>query len=71
MSKRIPDTEVSREFIDGMINRMGVSYCKYGAVADAYPHKVRAVRISDDEEDASLEARLKKYRDDRQHRVAD
>lgn len=49
----VPDTEVSREFLQGMADRMGVSYCKYGAVADAYPHKVNAME--------SLQARLDKY----------
>ena len=54
ISGGVPDSEVSREFLQGMADRMGVSYCKYGAVADAYPHKVDAID--------SLRARLDKYR---------
>jgi hypothetical protein len=50
---KIPDTEVSEPFIQGMRDRMGVSYCKYGAVADAYPSRVDAL--------ASLRQRLEKY----------
>ncbi len=54
--KTIPDTEFSQRFADGMKDRMGVSYCKYGPVADAYPHKVDAL--------ASLKKRLEKYETD-------
>ena len=43
ISPSVPDSEVSREFIQGMADRMGVSFCKYGAVADAYPQKVDAI----------------------------
>jgi hypothetical protein len=39
-----------------MDDRMGVSYCKYGPVADAYPHRVDAL--------ASLRKRLEKYEAD-------
>jgi hypothetical protein len=52
-SPAVPETEFSREFVQGMADRMGVSYCKYGAVADAYPRKVNARE--------SLQARLDKY----------
>lgn len=52
-SPSMPDSEVSREFLQGMADRMAVSYCKYGAVADAYPHKVSARE--------SLQVRLDKY----------
>ena len=38
-----PMTEYSCEFLQGMINRMGVSYHKYGKVADAYPHNFNAI----------------------------
>lgn len=38
-----PDTEYSKVFLQGMLNRMTVSFHKYGAVADAYPEKVSAV----------------------------
>ena len=50
----VPDTEYSQQFIQGMIDRMGASFHKYGAVADAYPKKINALK--------SLEARLDKYR---------
>jgi hypothetical protein len=53
LPKGIPSSEFSERFVQGMANRMAVSYCKYGAVADAYPHKVNAL--------ASLRARLQKY----------
>jgi len=43
------------QFVEGMANRMGVSYFKYGLVGEAYPAKVDAL--------ASLEARLQKYRE--------
>ena len=49
----VPNTEFSEEFVEGMRNRMAVSFYKYGAVADAYPHKVQAM--------ASLQDRLRKY----------
>ena len=48
-----PESEFSKTFLQGMLNRMSVSYHKYGAVADAYPHKVNAL--------ASLQQRLDKY----------
>ena len=51
-----PDTEFSPEFIKGMLDRMGVSYYKYGALAQAYPHDVDAL--------ASLKTRLAKYEED-------
>lgn len=50
---RVLLTEFSDEFVTGMRDRMVVSYFKYGAVKDAYPHKVDAV--------GSLMARLKLY----------
>lgn len=50
-----PITEYSHDFIQGMLNRMGVSFTKYGAIKDGYPNKVNAVK--------SLELRLKKYRE--------
>jgi hypothetical protein len=49
----VPVTEVSREFLQGMADRMGVSYCKYGPVADGFPHKVNAID--------TLKARLDQY----------
>ncbi len=51
----VPDSENSQDFHQGMVNRMGVSWFKYGNVADAYPERVDAV--------ASLELRLAKYRE--------
>lgn len=49
----VPASEVSERFVQGMVDRMAVSYAKYGAVADAYPHRVDAI--------ASLKARIDKY----------
>ena len=39
-----PTTEFSHEFLQGMVKRMVTSYHKYGAVKDAYPHKLDAIR---------------------------
>jgi hypothetical protein len=46
-------TEFSEIFVQGMRERMMVSYYKYGPVADAYPHKVNALE--------SLQKRIDKY----------
>ncbi len=51
--KNIIKTETSEQFLKGMTNRMLVSYYKYGPVADAYPHKLNALR--------SLQQRLDEY----------
>ena len=48
--------ESSVAFHQGMCARMDVSYCKYGALTDAYPDKVDAI--------ANLESRLAKYKAD-------
>lgn len=41
--KKAPSTEVSEAFIQGMRDRMAMSFFKYGAVREAYPHKVNAL----------------------------
>lgn len=46
-------TEFSEAFVQGMRDRMVVSFYKYGPVAEGYPHKVDAV--------GSLTERLRKY----------
>lgn len=51
----VPPSEFSETFLQGMVNRMGVSFHKYGKVADAYPRAVDAL--------ASLEQRLARYRE--------
>jgi hypothetical protein len=51
----VPETEQSPEFLQRMVSAMGVSFFKYGAVADAYPQKVSALD--------SLLTRLTLYRD--------
>jgi hypothetical protein len=51
----VPESEFSETFVQGMYDRMAVSYFKYGKVADACPDKVDAL--------ASLEMRLKRYRE--------
>ncbi len=48
-------SESSPEFLQGMINRMDVSFLKYGAVRDAFPFKVNALD--------SLKQRLKAYQE--------
>ncbi len=55
-TEKILQTEFSDEFVEGMKNRMVVSFYKYGHIAEAYPHKVDAV--------SSLMDRLRKYADD-------
>lgn len=50
-----PPSEVSREFLGGMVARMAVSYPKYGPLADAYPHKVDALK--------SMRDRVQKYQE--------
>ncbi len=39
-----PPSEYSREFIQGMIDRMGMSFTTYGKASEAYPDKVDAIR---------------------------
>lgn len=38
-----PESEFSRPFVQGMANRMAVSFHKYGLVAEAFPDKVKAL----------------------------
>jgi hypothetical protein len=52
----VPESEVSVEFLTGMVRRMEVSYFKYGGVVEAYPQKVDAL--------ASLQKRLERYAED-------
>lgn len=49
----VPLTEFSRPFVQGMLDRMGMSFYKYGYVKDAYPKRVDAI--------ATLRARLDAY----------
>lgn len=49
----VPQSEYSVEFIQRMINYMGMSYFKYGKISAAYPNRVNALQ--------SLELRLRKY----------
>lgn len=53
LPERTPDTEYSIPFLQGMVDRMAVSFAKYGPVAEAYPGKVDALE--------SLRVRLEKY----------
>lgn len=48
-----PESEFSVRFVQGMADRMAMSYYKYGRVAEAYPRKVDAI--------GSLKIRLEKY----------
>lgn len=48
-----PDSEFSQKFLQGMLDRMAMSFHKYGKVADAFPSRVQAV--------ASLTQRLREY----------
>lgn len=51
--EKILATEFSETFVQGMRDRMLISFYKYGAIAEAYPHKVNAI--------TSLTDRLRKY----------
>lgn len=48
-----PESEFSFDFVQGMANRMAVSFHKYGKVEDAYPHRVDALM--------SLQQRIDRY----------
>ena len=48
-----PESEHSHEFLQGMLDRMAMSFHKYGKVADGFPHNVDALK--------SLRDRLRKY----------
>lgn len=52
-NKGVPDSEFSVEFAQGMLDRMSMSYFKYGLVSEAYPSKIDAIK--------SLHQRLNKY----------
>ena len=43
-TKGVPASEFSLSFVQGMLDRMGMSYFKYGSVVDAYPLKVNAIQ---------------------------
>jgi hypothetical protein len=49
----LPESEASQPFIKGMLDRMAMSFTKYGPLAEAYPDRVSAIE--------SLEKRLAKY----------
>lgn len=55
-SPNVPASETSISFHQGMVDRMAVSFHKYGPVAEAYPEKVDAIK--------SLVARLERYAND-------
>jgi hypothetical protein len=48
-------SQVSDQFLKGMVARMEMSYFKYGDVKEAYPHKINALE--------SLRQRIRKYRE--------
>ena len=54
LSGGVPATEHSNEFHQGMVDRMGISFFKYGPLAQGFPTRVNAI--------ASLEERLLKYK---------
>lgn len=49
----VPNSEYNYQFIQGMLDRMAMSFAKYGLVKDAYPARVDAIE--------SLKQRLEKY----------
>ena len=48
-----PKSEYDRDFLQGMLDRMSVSYHKYGPVAEGYPDRVDALE--------SLQLRIERY----------
>lgn len=50
-----PSSEFSQTFLQSMLDRMGMSFLKYGRIRDAYPEKVSALD--------SLQLRIKKYKE--------
>lgn len=54
-SLAVPDSEFSFPFVQGMCDRMGVSYFVYGKVANSFPATLDAL--------ACLAQRLEKYRE--------
>lgn len=57
VSDDVPLSEYSVDFIQGMLDRMSMSYFRYGYVADGFPLHVDAID--------SMTKRLKKYRETR------
>jgi hypothetical protein len=55
VSDKVPESEFSIQYTQGMLDRMAMSYFKYGLVKEAYPTKVDAI--------ASLEKRLALYKE--------
>lgn len=51
----IPSTEYDEIFLQGMIDRMGVSFAKYGKVKDGFPEHINALE--------SMFLRIKKYKE--------
>ena len=43
ITSKVPESEFSNKFAEGMYNRMATSFFKYGKVKEAYPHKVDAI----------------------------
>lgn len=41
--RALPESEFNIDFLQGMLDRMTVSYFKYGKVVDAYPHDISAI----------------------------
>ena len=52
-AEAVPDTEYSKQFMQGMLNRMAVSFYRYGKIADAYPNDISALD--------SMDQRLQRY----------
>jgi hypothetical protein len=53
LSEGVPSSEFSRTFVQGMADRMAMSFFKYGRVAEGYPRRVDAIK--------SLKLRLEAY----------
>ena len=53
LASGVPESEFSQPFVQGMADRMAVSYFKYGKVAEGFPKRVNAL--------ATLRTRLEQY----------
>lgn len=57
----VPETEFSNDFIQGMLNRMAVSFFKYGKILDAFPLRVNAIQSMQDRLEAYKTTKNKEY----------
>jgi hypothetical protein len=59
----VPSSEFSKEFAQGMVDRMAASFFKYGRVAEGFPNRIRALQLDGERDEGCLEMKLRKYRE--------